>query len=270
MIRPQGILTEYVRFFWSLEAEVGSGDPFLHRALPDNCVELIFYCKGKLSISSATGPEGDTFTSGVYGQAQIYRQFKTNADFSLFGVYLYPYAFRHLFNLPAYVLNNEKVDSKTLWGAEGQILEEKVMLAQSAGKRAELVSGFLLNRIRSVRNNDKAFLRQIKSVTDNNTLLSVTSFAHDCNLSRRQFERKFTELSGFSPKEFLNIVRFRNVLKEMAQNNKSLAQIAMSADYYDQSHLSNEFRKLTGYTPREFFVNHQTETDLRATRDFKN
>ena len=73
--QPTKELTDYVRFFWTLEARLGS-KPFVHRALPDNCLELIFYCKGQLSISSSHGSEGNTFTSGVFGQAHKFRQFK--------------------------------------------------------------------------------------------------------------------------------------------------------------------------------------------------
>lgn len=69
MHHAEGILGAYVRFFWTLEAHV-EGEPFIHRTLPDNCVELIFYCKGKLAISSLGVEEGNTFTSGVFGQSQ--------------------------------------------------------------------------------------------------------------------------------------------------------------------------------------------------------
>lgn len=269
MHKPQGVLAEYVRFFWSLDAEVGASDSFLHRALPDNCVELIFYCKGELSISSPAGDEGMTFSSGVFGQAQKFRQFRSHSDFALFGVYLYPYSFKKLFDLPASELTNEKVDSVTLWGNDGKILEEQVILAPNKQKRVELVSEFLLKKIRSKPDHDRAFVQQIKSVADSNSIRSIASFAHECHLSRRQFERKFKEHSGFSPKDFFSIVRFKNVLKEIGQNTNSLAQIAINAGYYDQSHFTNEFRKLSGYTPKEFIVNHQAEIDIRATRDFK-
>src|SRR3954469_24764423 len=115
--RPPGILAEYVRFFWSLEANVDAlDDPFVHRPLPDNCIELIYYCKGKLSITSSDGEEGCTFASGVFGHAQKFRQFKTRSDFKLFGVYLYPHTFTTLFHLPANLLRNEKIDSETIWG----------------------------------------------------------------------------------------------------------------------------------------------------------
>jgi len=270
MHKPQGVLAEYVRFFWSLEAQVQlMNEPFVHRALPDNCVELIFYYEGKLSITAPGGEEGNTFASGVFGQTQTFRQFRTRKNFNLFGVYLYPYTFKTLFNLPAHHLRNEKVDSETLWGIEGKTLEEQIISAQTNEDRVLLVSGFLLERAQKIENQDRAFVRHIKSIVDNNSLLSIPSFAHDCNLSRRQFERKFKDFSGFTPKDFFDVVRFKKVLHDIEQRSKSLAQIAIDAGYYDQSHLTNEIRKLSGYSPKELYMNYHGEVDTRATVDFK-
>ncbi|MEJ7644583.1 MAG: AraC family transcriptional regulator [Chryseolinea sp.] len=268
MHKPHGVLAQFVRFFWSLEAQVGALDPFIHRALPDNCVELIFYCKGGFSISSLDGDEGRTFASGVFGQAQKFRQFKAKRDFSLFGVYLYPYTLKILFNLPANDVSNEMVKSETLWGIKGKILEEQIMLAKTAEQRVQIVSNFFLERVRAIQRHDQTFMLQIKSVVDNNNLLSIASFAHDCNLSRRQFERKFNDFSGLSPKDFFSIVRFKNVLREIDQIRKPLAQIAIDNGYYDQSHLTNEFKKFSGYSPREYFTNYAGGIEDRVSRDF--
>lgn len=269
MYKPNGILTQFVRFFWSLDARVGQGERFVHRTLPDNCLELIFYCKGKLSISSGKGDEGVTFGSGVFGQPQKYRQFRTEKDFYLFGVYLYPYSMRMLFNLPASELCNQKVDSETLWGVEGQILEEQVYSAECDEARIRVISRFLLGKLAAMRDHDTRLTRPIQSLIDSNTLYSISTLADNCNLSRRQLERKFKELSGLTPKDFFSIVRFKKALSEIQRGNRSLSQIAIGAGYYDQSHFTNEFKFLSGYTPRLYLINHQREVDDRATRDFE-
>ncbi len=267
--KPEEILRDYVRFFWSLHVDVRQmAQPFVHRALPDNCIELIFYCNGRLSISSSSGDEGYTFASGIYGQTQTHRQFRTSDDFSLFGVYLYPHVFPVLFNLPSGKLQNLKIDTATLWGKEGEILEERIMLATTDSFRVQLVSDFLLRRIVCIKEADHKFARHVKSLVDHNEVYSIDAMAHHCNLSRRQFERNFRRYSGLSPKDFFNLVRFKNGLVEL-QRGQSLAQAAIDAGYYDQSHFTNEFRKYSGYTPREYVLNHLPEVDLRATIDFR-
>jgi len=267
--QPMKELADYVRFFWTLEARLDSTEAFAHRALPDNCLELIFYCKGQLSISSSQGSEGNTFTSGVFGQAHKFRQFKTGNDFTLFGVYFYPHALKTLFNLPAMALTNIMVDSESLWGSEGKSLEEKVMLAPDSAARITLVSSFLLRRLKAVEKREQSFITLMKNVIDNNRLVSIPAFADDFNLSRRQLERRFKDLSGFSPKDFFRIVRFKKALKGSELPDKTLAQIAIDSGYYDQSHFTHEFRKFSGYSPKEFFVNATEADDQRTTRDFK-
>jgi AraC-like DNA-binding protein len=267
--QPSQALADYVRFFWTLEAQIGSTEPFVHRALPDNCLELIFYCKGQLSISSSHGSEGNTFTSGVFGHAHKFRQFKTGNDFTLFGVYFYPHSLKTLFNLPATALTNIMVDSESLWGSEGKSLEEKVILAPDSAARIKIVSSFLLDRIKAVEKREQSFITLLKNVIDNNSLVSIPAFADDFNLSRRQLERRFKELSGFSPKDFFRIVRFKNALKGSELPDKTLAKIAIDSGYYDQSHFSHEFKKFSGYSPKEFFVNVPEAIDQRTTRDFK-
>lgn len=269
MIKAEGMLANFVKFFWTLDVQVSKDDSFVHRTLPDNCVELIFYCKGKFVISSVTENEGSTFTSGVFGQFRAFRQFRTSADFCLFGVYLYPYALKILFGFPASELINEKIDTATLWGVDGKMLEERVILATTFEERIQYVSEFLLAKVMALGKYERIFVQQIKQVSDSCVVPSINSFAHDCNLSRRQLERKFRELSGFSPKDFFSIARFQHALKEIEHGNNVLAQIAINAGYYDQSHFSNEFRKFSGYTPKQFILNLPPATNIRATRDFR-
>jgi AraC-like DNA-binding protein len=267
--RPCEELSDYIRFFWMLDVTVDSSTPFVHRALPDNCLELIFYCRGKFSIMSSRGDEGHTFRSGVFGHAQEFRQFRTYNDFTLFGVYLYPYSFKTFFNLPAHELTNQIVDIETLWGAEGINLEEKIILAENNAIRVSIFSDFLIQRLRKIPNHETPFITAINKIVNHNRIQSIPTLADDCNLSRRQFERKFREFSGFSPKDFLRLVRFRSAVSESTSRNKSLVQIANDCGYYDQSHFTREFKNFSGYTPKEFFIHCPEETDTRATRDFK-
>ena len=99
-------------------------------------------------------------------------------------------------------LTDAMVDCETLWGVEGRILEEKVMLARDNARRVEIVSNFLLDRIKMTESRDSGFMFLVKKIIANNILVSIPSFVSDCNLSRRQLERKFKEFSGFSPEGF--------------------------------------------------------------------
>ncbi|AZN38787.1 helix-turn-helix domain-containing protein [Paenibacillus albus] len=78
--------------------------------------------------------------------------------------------------------------------------------------------------------------------------IRVAQLAEESTLSRRQFERRFVERVGVSPKSLAQIVKFQHTLQAL-QTTEQLTQLAIDADYYDQSHMIREFRKRSGTTP---------------------
>lgn len=267
VIQPPKAIAAFVKHFWALEGDVTKESPFVHRALAESFPEFLFYYKGffKRIINDN---EQKCFRSGIYGQKQSFDQFIVGQDFGIFGVHLYPYAISQLFQLPASELSDQSPDLKTLLGQEGEILEEKVMLASNNSERAQLLSEFLIKRLVNVKMEYPNILDTIRNTINQNYSCSIDNLARDCNLSRRQFERKFKEFSGFSPRAFLNIARFSNVIKNNINTTKSLSKIAYESGYYDQSHFIRDFRKFSGYSPKEYFKHTQC-ADYRATTEFK-
>lgn len=268
-IDPPKELAEHVRFFWALEGKATSLQPFVHRVLAEHCAEFIFYYKGGFEIFSKNHAIRDTFSSGIYGPAQQFCQFKTDKEFGMFGVYLYPYAIPQLFSLPASELSNQMLDFKTLCGQEGKLLEEQIMTASGNSERAQLLSAFLTAQLKKNRIQYPGILHQIRYAIQSFQLTPVPLLASDCNLSRRQFERKFKELSGFSPKEFQRLVRFDAVVKGSFPAGGSLAQMAAACGFYDQSHFIHEFQRFSGYSPREFFKQKIAPSGYRAAPEFR-
>lgn len=81
--------------------------------------------------------------------------------------------------------------------------------------------------------------------------ISVDVLAKECNVSNRTLERYFLNNMGIGPKEFINIVRFREVMLSL-QNGSTrgeFAKIAAEMGYYDQSHFIKEVKKRAGAIP---------------------
>lgn len=70
-------------------------------------------------------------------------------------------------------------------------------------------------------------------------------------MSTRNFRRVFTETIGMSPKEYIRIVRSKNIL-HMARKGKSVDAMALELGYYDPSHLIRDFKDISGVTPRAY------------------
>jgi AraC-like DNA-binding protein len=94
-------------------------------------------------------------------------------------------------------------------------------------------------------------------------LISVTDLARAANVSARQLERLFRERVGISPKQFVRIVRFQEVLRATRSGPDTLrrhtglggwAAIALEHGFYDQAHFINDFKTFVGRTPGDWKI----------------
>ena len=267
VIQPPQQLAGFVRFFWFLESDASTHKPFVHHAFAYPYPELIFCYKGQFKHSAGLDV-GRTQFSGIYGQTETFSKVAVESDFGIFGFYLYSHAFPQLFCLPANELTNQHTDIKTLCGKEGEILEEKIMLASDNNQRVKLASDFLEVRLKNVKSEHTNMVSTIKAISNSFQLNSIKVLAENSFLSVRQFERRFKEFSGFNPKLFLRIARFNSLLNTTFES-KSLTEIAYEYGYYDQSHFCHDFQKFSGYSPKEYFNLETIAASDRGTVEFK-
>jgi AraC-like DNA-binding protein len=78
----------------------------------------------------------------------------------------------------------------------------------------------------------------------------VAATARRLHLSERRLRALFADGVGLSPKHFARIDRVRTVLSTGA--GARWADVATAAGYYDQSHMTSEFRLLMGVPPAAF------------------
>lgn len=129
-------------------------------------------------------------------------------------------------------------------------LTDPVLVAalQSATSQPSLLE--LTLKILSVPHSDSGHEASIMA----NVLLETQSIAETASrqgISARQFERRFARNFGLSPKEWLRVKRFEASLVKLADDRESLANVAADAGYADQSHMTRDYRRATGLTPRQ-------------------
>ena len=249
---PPDSLKSFVRCFWVLEHDFGEGESnYVYRSIADSCVEIVFHYRGPFSEVGTAG-QPRNWLSGLHFQTDRYTRFETTESFGIFGVYIYPFAVPWLFNVPSANTSNELLGLDTFLGVEGRELEERIMIASDNPSRISILSNFLEQRLLRARFRDNTIAAAIKHVLHSKQLSTVADLADTFNLSVRQFDRKFKEYAGFSPKTYLRLVRLNNAIKGHA-SGKSLTQIAYECGYYDQSHFIHDVKAFTGYHPAFYF-----------------
>ena len=92
---------------------------------------------------------------------------------------------------------------------------------------------------------------------------TVGALCEQLGWSRRRLVARFREEIGLPPKAVARLLRFEHAL-ELVDHGARWAEVAFTAGYYDQSHLINEFRSITGITPRQYVTNLQDGADIAA------
>ncbi|PWC03850.1 helix-turn-helix domain-containing protein [Agromyces badenianii] len=69
-------------------------------------------------------------------------------------------------------------------------------------------------------------------------------------VSARSVQRHFTKATGFSPQHVRRITRAREAVARL-QSGAAIAEVAYALGYADQSHLTRDVKRLTGYTPAQ-------------------
>lgn len=251
-VKPTGKLADYVRYFWVLESSVSKEQPYIHRTLASFCPEIIFHYRGPFEELTYDGQHEKSFLTGVHAQTTRFRRFIVKEDFGIFGVLLQPYAVSALFGIPSFEITNELPDLFTLLGQQGKDIEEQMVLAKDNRQRLELINAFLEQRLVAVTRPD--IINAVQAIYDRKGRINFKEFAGEFCLSQRQFERKFKEFVGFSPKLFSRIVRFKSLLCHQDNTEqRTLTQVAYDFGYYDQAHFIQDFKAFSGYNPKAYF-----------------
>jgi len=82
--------------------------------------------------------------------------------------------------------------------------------------------------------------------------LRVRDLAGETGLHPASLARGFRATYGCNPGEFLLFTRVRHALSAIAAGRETLAEIALRCGFYDQSHFSNAFRRVTGMPPKAY------------------
>lgn len=79
----------------------------------------------------------------------------------------------------------------------------------------------------------------------------VNELAEIFKVSDRTIRNHFYEYLGCSPKEYIRLVKLKNVAYQMKHTEYSLTDIAHENNFADQAHFINEIKNVTGMQPKQ-------------------
>ena len=231
-----------------------AGNEHIQRIIPSGLFELIFYFGEKPETTDPKKTINDNII--LTGQLKNYHDLKVSGNLSLFAIYFLPHGLSMFLDLPIKELFDYSVPLRLIIKDEVNQLEDDLSSAETFEQRISIAERFLIAQIQ--KNESKYRYDNFRNVIDRINQakgnLDVEELVAKTFLSRKQFERLFSDFIGTSPKQFIKIVRFQHAIYEKSRNaDLSLTEIAYKCGYYDQSHMIYDFKNLSGITPKGFF-----------------
>lgn len=251
IIKPATSLSMYIKHYWFLEME--ACEAVGERVVPAGYVELTFHFADHLIQRKLT----DKMQPGIIicGQKTGFFDVLPTGKISMLSVQFYPHSAGLFFDLPINELTNETLDLKDIMGVSACELEEQLYDLPTLEDKVKHIESFLLRRLsrKPVYSLDR-ISHNVKLINQSNGLITPDQLASEACLSRKQHERIFKQTVGLSPKQFLKVIRFQYTLYAHQQYpGESLTELAYRCGFYDQSHMINDFREMSGITPKQYF-----------------
>ena len=220
--KPPGIFSSLVHSFWELKTDKKLADDFYLHALPDACVNILFN-------------QNDTKIAGITALRTTYEVLNLGKEFHYVGIQFFPGVWQGN--------QNETTDSFVGTPYQGDLplidTSNKLVQVDFSAKQSilsALVSQLIERELVAVNTVTE------KILTNLDLIHSVADMATITQMSSRQLQRRLKSSTGFSPHDFLKVLRLQQSFKQHYLES-----------YTDQSHFIHSFRKITGYTPAEYY-----------------
>lgn len=154
-------------------------------------------------------------------------------------------------------ITNQIIAADDIFGKQTNNLYERLLNASDIQQMACFADSFLLSFLNRHKKTDlvhDGITAVSKELFNTTQLLSVSQYAYKANMSIRNFERRFTEQVGVSPKFYIRLVRFNEVVKNKSMHPaKNWISVAHECGYYDQMHMIKDFKQFADSNPSDFF-----------------
>lgn len=263
IIKPCSLLEPFIKYYWILDYESNVVEPI--RVIPYGCVQFTFYLGERINSLGSNNDSSYKDQAVVTGQISSFFDVVPQGKIRLITIVFKPFGAKPFFDFPIFEIQNNIIPIKDINNKEWLDLENRlgdcvdnksIVSCLENNLLKKLEKNTLFNSYSSI-NNERIMLA-INRIDDSKGTINIKDLSSLACLSDKQFNRIFADYVGMNPKNFLRIIRYQSVLLKLQNSNikdtkaVDFLDLVYDCGYYDQSHLINNFKEFTGYTPKEY------------------
>ncbi len=189
----------------------------------------------------STHSKGCSYWKGNYALLSV--QFTSNGISSILGI-------------PQKLLINNMFALDSILGDDNRLLTEQLSECGTVYKMSHILNSYFTRKL--LQQSHKSYTNTIATISHRillqKGLVNLDQVVQDSNMSFRNFERRFVDEVGISPKMYARITRFFNAIEnKMLHQHKSWTAITYEGGYYDQAHFIRECKEFSDNTPEKLF-----------------
>lgn len=195
----------------------------------------------------------------IYAYSHLIKQFaKTTiiTPFKKLGVVFQPLGINHFLTSPLSELVNQPLtaDFSYFENALSPMIEP-LFSEISLTEKVEILDRFFLEQF--IGFDDTRLQHALELLFKEEAELTVQDLSEELDISRRTLLRLFKKHLVCTPREYINLVRFRKAVDKYQESNEKppFTALALDSDYYDQADFIRHFTRITGVNPKSFFGN---------------
>lgn len=243
---PPAALASLVETYWVLEGSADS--PISHRVMPDGCVDIIFdFLDGTRNRSRyACIPDlVGTMTS-------FFDLDYSSSEMLKIGIRFNPAAITAFTKVPVSELTNNILLLSMIESLFDESFHQRMNDMPTVPDRLTHINNYLISLLPRLLAPEERIVHAINTVKRLGGQITVARLSDEVCLCGRQFERRFKQSVGISPKAFIKVERFRHTQRYLKNNpGESMYSTALNCGYYDDSHLFKDFKTLGGILPTD-------------------
>jgi AraC-like DNA-binding protein len=247
---PAKQLRRYVRKY--VHVEVSLADSVLFLPIPARsvtCIEFTFGDPYRIHPVDGSALEV-THPTTIIGAKTCQRiRLELRGHVETFAILFQPTGLQRLFSLPGGVIVNAHYEADMVLGPAMAHLRLQLGETKSFAERVRLADTCLTSLIPRV---DDALCvdAAVQQIVSNQGRVRILDLARHAGLGLRQFERRFADDLGISPKLYARIIRFEAAVRKRAVSScVNWTTVAHELEYHDQMHMIHDFQLLSGENP---------------------
>jgi AraC-like DNA-binding protein len=174
----------------------------------------------------------------------------------LLGVHFKPWGISPFVDVPATELRDRWVPVDAVWQRSSDRIRNQAGDSASTAEALRVLEEELLSRLAGAPSRGLELVRHTGGrLATSHGAVPVGALTEAAGVSGNHLAAQFKSHVGVTPKRVARIYRFaRLILSVDALRPVDWSEFAHTAGYFDQAHLSKEFKDFTGHTPSEYLA----------------